>query len=182
MDKYINEVISRIDVDRKTKSRIVEDLSNRIDEGNDYDPFFDPYVNIGLPEEVASEFSDNLDIRYPELDIRYFYKVRYEYKSKKTIFGFPLIHINTGGTHNIKRAKGVIAIGDIATGVIAIGGISVGLVGIGGVGFGLVAIGGISLGVVSIGGIALGGIAIGAITIGVVKSIGALTVLKSLIT
>ncbi len=181
MEKYISKVISKIDVDRKTKNRIAEDLSNRIDEGKDYDPFFDPYVNIGSPEEVAKEFSENLDTRYPDLNIKYFYNVRYEYKSEKAIFGIPLIHINTGGTSNIKRAKGIIAIGDIATGVVAIGGISIGVVSIGGVGIGLIAIGGISLGLVSIGAIALGVVAIGAITFGLVKSIGALTVLKDLL-
>ena len=38
---------------------------------------------------------------------------RYEYKSKKQLFGLPLVHINTGfGMH---RARGIIAIGTIAS-------------------------------------------------------------------
>ena len=45
----------------------------------------------------------------------------YEYKSKHTLFGLPLVHINCG--YGLRRAKGVIAIGNIATGIVALGGI-----------------------------------------------------------
>ena len=43
----------------------------------------------------------------------------YEYKSKKTIKGLPLVHVNTG--LGLYRARGIIAIGNIAEGVVAIG-------------------------------------------------------------
>ena len=54
---------------------------------------------------------------------------RYEYKSKRTLFGLPLVHINVG--YGVYRAKGVIAIGNIATGIVSIGIIAVGLLSIG---------------------------------------------------
>lgn len=59
------------------------------------------------------------------------------------------------------HAKGIVAIGDIATGVLALGGFARGLVAMGGL-----AIGGIALGGLSIGGLAMGGAAAGALAIG----------------
>ncbi|MCH5172014.1 MAG: helix-turn-helix transcriptional regulator [Erysipelotrichales bacterium] len=106
----------------------------------------------------------------------------YEYKSNKSIKGIPLVHINIG--FGMKKAKGIIAIGNIATGVVAIGGISLGVVSLGGLALGLLALGGFSLalffalggfaiGTVSLGGIALGIFAIGGIAIGVYSIGGA---------
>ena len=45
----------------------------------------------------------------------------YEYKSKRTLFGVPLVHINLG--HGPRRARGIIAVGNLSRGVIAIGGL-----------------------------------------------------------
>jgi hypothetical protein len=70
------------------------------------------------------------------------------------------------------HAKGIIAIGDIATGGIAVGGVSFGVVSVGGLGIGVCAIGGgavglaTSLGGLSIGGFASGGGAVGALASG----------------
>ena len=50
---------------------------------------------------------------------------RYEYRSRRTLFGLPLVHINLCD-RSLCRAKGVIAIGNVATGLIAIGGFSAG--------------------------------------------------------
>ncbi len=88
-------------------------------------------------------------------------QVGFEYKSKTMIKGLPLIHINIGGFLP-RRAKGIIAIGDIAKGVVAMGGVSLGVVSIGGVSAGLVSIGGLALGLL----VALGGGAIGAVACG----------------
>ena len=85
----------------------------------------------------------------------------FEYKSKTMIRGLPLVHINIGGFVP-RRAKGIIAIGDIAKGMVAIGGVSLGLVSIGGLSAGLVSIGGLALGLL----VALGGGAIGAVACG----------------
>ena len=89
----------------------------------------------------------------------------YEYKSKRTLFGLPLVHVSLG--HGNHWARGIIAVGDIATGVVALGGIAVGLFGLGGVSLGLLlALGALSLGAVSIGGVALGALAWGGVAMG----------------
>ena len=91
----------------------------------------------------------------PTIVNNYYQRAVYEYRSRRTLFGLPLVHINYGvGFH---RAKGIIAIGNIATGLIAIGGLSVGLLSLGGVSLGLL----LSLGGLAIGGAAAGGVAVG---------------------
>ena len=67
----------------------------------------------------------------------------YEYKSKHTLLGLPLVHINCG--YGLRRAKGVIAIGNIATGIVALGGFGVGVVSFCGIGVGLLSLGGLAL-------------------------------------
>ncbi len=65
------------------------------------------------------------------------------------------------------HAKGVIAIGDLATGVLALGGLARGVVAIGGLAAGLVSFGGLSIGVLgAIGGLAIGGVALGGGAVG----------------
>jgi len=109
---------------------------------------------------------------------------QYEYKSDKTFNGLPLVHVNIG--FGVKRAKGVIAIGNIATGYLSIGLISAGFMSFGLIGVGLIsfsllaiglllAVGTVSLGIFSIGAIAFGIFTLGAISIGM-YSIGALAV------
>ena len=75
----------------------------------------------------------------------------YEYKSERTLFGLPLVHINLGrGNH---WARGIVAIGNIATGFVALGGIAAGLLSLGAVSFGLLlALG--AVGVYAAGGVA----------------------------
>ena len=100
-------------------------------------------------------------------------EIGFEYKSKQTIKGIPLIHINLGGIVP-RKAKGIIAIGDIAQGVIALGGICAGVVSIGGISAGLVSIGGLAVGmIVALGGAAIAPIALGGLAIGVVAVGGA---------
>lgn len=89
----------------------------------------------------------------------------HEYKSERTLFGLPLVHVNFG--HGNHWARGIIAVGDIATGVVAVGGITFGLFTLGGISFGLLlALGAISIGAVSIGGIAVGLLALGGLAMG----------------
>lgn len=101
---------------------------------------------------------------------------RYEYKSKTSIFGIPLVHICTrrhygGGPLGV--AKGIIAIGDVAIGVLALGAISVGLLSIGAISVGLLfALGGIAVGGVALGGFALGVFALGGVAIAAIGSFG----------
>lgn len=67
----------------------------------------------------------------------------YEYKSKTTFRGLPLVHINVG--RGLRRAKGVIAVGNCAVGIISTGGLSAGILSIGGLSGGIVSIGGLSI-------------------------------------
>ncbi len=90
----------------------------------------------------------------------------YEYKSKRTLWGLPLIHIHLR-ENGFARAKGIIAIGNVATGLISIGIICVGLVSLGVISLGLLlSIGCLSLGLLSIGGFAAGAVAIGGFAFG----------------
>ncbi len=59
------------------------------------------------------------------------------------------------------HAKGILAIGDIATGLVAIGGLARGGIAIGGAALGLAAFGGFALGALAFGGLAIGLLAIG---------------------
>ncbi len=102
----------------------------------------------------------------------------YEYKSKRTLFGVPLVHIVRGinpATGRPRIAKGIVAIGDaFAIGVLALGGGGAlgGLAIAGGCALGLLSLGGLAVGVLlalgggAIGGIALGGAAVGGVAIG----------------
>ncbi len=93
----------------------------------------------------------------------------WEYKSKLTLLGVPLIHIAQGmnpETRAPRVAKGIIAIGNIAIGLVAIGGLSVGGVSLGGLSLGVLALGGVSLGGFVMGGLAAGYLAIGGLAIG----------------
>lgn len=83
------------------------------------------------------------------------------YTSKTRVFGLPLISIATGPYGKEKRghAKGIIAIGDLATGWVAIGSLACGIFAIGGFSLGVVSIGGLTCGLLlSTGGLAVGGI------------------------
>jgi hypothetical protein len=178
--RYINEILKHIHTDKKTQHRIEEDLNERLDAAIDQDPYYDALIEMGRPEEVAKEFMDNLECE-PHQEM--FVKSRlanqpYEYKSKRTVLGYPLVHVNMGGRQAMPCiAKGVIAIGDVSIGVVSLGGISLGILSFGGVSLGLAAIGGVALGGAAFGGIAVGMVAFGGIAIGVLKALGGLSVL-----
>lgn len=97
----------------------------------------------------------------------------YEYKSKRSWRGMPIVHVNIGFG---RSAKGVIAIGLAAKGIVAIGLAGLGVITLAPVGIGLL----LSAGIVAIGGIALGDFAIGVVAIGAfcvgLFSMGALAV------
>ncbi len=92
-----------------------------------------------------------------------------EYKSRITIRGVPLIHVNYGfGDY---RARGVVAVGNMSTGVLSVGIIAKGIISVGIISLGLVGIGILSLAVFAVGCVAAGiisvaGIAIGVMTLG----------------
>lgn len=90
----------------------------------------------------------------------------YEYKSQKTVWGMPLVHINIG--MGKREAKGIIAVGNTAKGVVAVGLAALGLVSVGIANVGLISIGLVSVGLLlSIGALSVGAISIGAAAVGV---------------
>jgi hypothetical protein len=86
---------------------------------------------MGSPAEVAKEFMDSIYEDKSEVIDRLIKQKTmtermmhgYEYKSRTTILGLPLVHIRFRSRHDVVRirpfpvAKGIIAIGDIAIGV-----------------------------------------------------------------
>jgi predicted Ser/Thr protein kinase len=82
----------------------------------------------------------------------------FEYRSRTTLFGLPLLHVATGvdpATGQPRVARGIIAVGGIAQGVVAIGGVAMGGLTCGGMSLGVIAIGGCAIGLVSFGGLAV---------------------------
>lgn len=105
----------------------------------------------------------------------------YEYKSKRTVKGVPLVHINIG--FPFYKAKGIIAIGNAAVGVVSLGLasmgvlswglVSLGVISLALMSLGILSLGSISLGLVALGGVAIGGFAMGGVAIGYVTMGGA---------
>ncbi len=97
-------------------------------------------------------------------------------RSNETLFGLPIYDIAIGpDAQNGElrgHARGIIAVGDVATGILAVGGFARGLVALGGLSIGVVSIGGASLGILSFGGLAVGLFALGALALGAI-AIGA---------
>jgi len=90
----------------------------------------------------------------------------FRYRSAAAIGNVPLVSIALGPDLEKGEwrghARGVIAIGDVATGAVAIGGLATGGICLGGVSLGLASFGGLALGVLlAVGGLAVGGTAVG---------------------
>ena len=86
-------------------------------------------------------------------------RLHFEYKSRRTVRGLPLVHINFGAGRY--AAKGIFALGNKAVGVVAGGFLSVGVVSFGLISAGLLALGTFSVGVIAFGGAAAGWLAFG---------------------
>lgn len=84
----------------------------------------------------------------------------HEFKTRKTMFGLPLIHYTYGRSPETGKrvcAKGVIAVGRIACGFIAIGQAALGLLAIGQLAIGvLIGLGQLSSGIAALGQVAIG--------------------------
>jgi hypothetical protein len=142
---------------------------------------FDPpsskvQVDVRLDEVVLRSLEKNVDRRYQhasevktdvediagvieKLPPSLRHAIGVEYRSQRTLFGWPLLHIAYGvdpRTGERRVARGIVAIGDNATGLIAFGGVARGGFAFGGLAIGLISFGGISVGVFSMGGFALG--------------------------
>jgi hypothetical protein len=105
-----------------------------------------------------------LEAEVSRLKERRFRGVRY--RSALTLGDIPFLAIASGPDPDKGElrghAKGIIALGDMATGVIAVGGLARGFFALGGLALGAVTLGGLSLGaVLAVGGLAVGGVAFG---------------------
>lgn len=94
-----------------------------------------------------------------------------EYRSERLWADLPVVHVSIGGRqadgrYRLGRARGVIALGDVAIGLVAVGGIAIGVFGVGGVAIGLVALGGVAVGFVAVGAVSVGLLAVGAVAVG----------------
>lgn len=117
-------------------------------------------------QESTSQNSKTLTV---SLDLN---ALTYERKSKRTLHGLPLWHINLGLG---RKAKGIIAIGFCAKGLISIGFFSLGLLSFGICSVGLVALGVLALGLLSAGAVSVGVLSCGAVCLGLI-SIGACSI------
>lgn len=181
---------------RKEKGYSQEELGNRIDITRQTISNWE--LGISTPEmQKIVELAELFEITTDELlgleekkqDVAKRKRFEYEYRSKKSVFGLPLVHIHLGGD-GYEVAKGIIAIGNVATGVISIGAISFGVVSFGGLALGLFVMGGLALGLIlavaavaigifALGGIALGFLAIGGIAYGI-YSIGGVSIAREI--
>ncbi len=87
---------------------------------------------------------------------------RFEYISKRRVFGMPLVHINLGAC----RAHGFFSIGIFSAGIFSLGIFSMGVVSAGVFALGLLAFGSFALGGLAFAGVALGLFAFGGVAVG----------------
>ena len=102
-------------------------------------------------------------------------RLSFEYRSKATLFGWPLVHVATGVdsvTGRKRSAKGIIALGNSPRGIIAFGDVAVGVVACGIFGYGIISMSVVAVGVVALGslsvglGLAMGGVAVAPVALG----------------
>lgn len=89
----------------------------------------------------------------------------YEYKSERTLWGLPLVHIHLKN-NSLVRAKGIVAVGNVAVGVVSVGLFSAGILSFGVLALGVLALGCLAAGVLSAGCVAAGVIAAGGFAFG----------------
>ncbi len=134
----------------------------------------DPELRFQRVSDVKSEL-DTISGQLQALPPKVRAMFGFDYKSKRQIWGMPLLHVAHGldpVTGKNRSARGFVAIGGRATGVFAFGGMATGCFAFGGIARGLFALGGVSIGLFSIGGLAIalicgkGGTALGSIVNG----------------
>lgn len=156
--------ISRQSVSKWESGQSIPDLKKLIILSDIYNVTIDSLVKDGdeydILQETDAKVIDN-DTKSTQVIINlHGGRLEYEYKSKRTLLGLPLIHINIG--KGFKKAKGIVAIGNISYGIVSVGIISLGVLS-----FGCMAIGIISLAAISIALLlAIGVISIGTFSIG----------------
>lgn len=132
----------------------------------------DPYCgNCGYALSGLTESSKCPECGKPLVEVLERGKLRLHnrrYRSATVVYGLPLIDIALGVGDGGKpgHARGIIAIGDVATGWLALGGFARGLIAFGGMAIGLVAFGGFAIGGIAAGGGTIGLLAVGGGAIG----------------
>jgi RNA polymerase sigma factor (sigma-70 family) len=102
----------------------------------------------------------------------------WEYRSRATLFGLPLVHCRSFGKmrkpgEKVQPAIGWIACGERAYGILyASGGIAVGCISTGALSIGLLSFGGLSIGLLAFGGLAIGALGLGGGAVGLVAAGG----------
>lgn len=164
--RYVNKVLSYLDIDKNTRKKISSDLFEMLavrSEEGDLDSLEEPKV-------LANEFAESMGLNRSN---------HFEYVSSTELFGLPLIHLNTkyNGT-----AKGIIAVGAKSIGIFSFGGLSIGVFSLGGISAGLLAIGGLSLALLgAIGGVAVAlEVAVGALAISNSLALGAVAISREI--
>ena len=115
--------------------------------------------------------STPLSAEKPQEDIPLSKLLHFEYKSRRTWHGLPVVHINVGlGRYS---AKGVFAFGNAARGIFAIGLAAMGVVSLGLASLGVLALGTLAAGIIAYGSAAVGVIAFGGLAAGVIAFGGA---------
>ena len=130
------------------------------------------YFNVSLDWLITGQEREELPRERPVVvENHYHYSGwQYEYRSKRTLWGLPLVHIKLA-QRGFCVARGIIAIGNVAVGLFALGCVSLGLISVGCLALGLLALGCLSLaplalGCIAIGLVAAGGVAIGYLAVG----------------
>jgi hypothetical protein len=196
IEEYVEQVMQFIEASPADKARIKRDLRTHLEERAEVEGLTFMLRSLESPEETAREFSDNLqespsnrvleELLSLRRDIREMTEPYYEYKSARTLFGLPLVHVKVRrqwrgyGNHNTKMsvAKGIIAIGEVSIGFLSIGAIALGGICIGGLSAGLLTFGGFALGLLlALGGVAVGTIAMGGVAVGLV-ALGGVAIAK----
>lgn len=133
---------------------------------------FDVSTDYLLKDDNTESATNNISTkitRHGTIRLSFNGKWHYERKSKRTLFGLPLYHINVGS--GLYKAKGIFSIGIISTGILSFGLISMGLISFGVLALGLLALGsfafgGIAFGAITVGLLAVGGLALGIFAVG----------------
>ena len=127
-------------------------------------------MDAGWPETSSRETEE---MKKSLNEIKEFIGCRegFEYKSKASVFGLPLVHVKFGGGNGKVRLRdaawGIIAVGNLAFGVVSVGIFSAGVLSFGVLSLGLL----FSLGIISLGAMAVGVVAMGIVT-GGISSVG----------
>lgn len=176
IEEYIGEVMNHLVVEERMRKRIEADLRAHITEESDGRDVDQVLARMGLPEDVAREFMDSIYEDKSDIIQRLIQESHqskelekygaYEYKSRATLFGLPLVHVNFRRRGRVRTARGIIAVGDIAVGLLSCGGIALGGISVGGISLGLLGFGGVALGILAFGGAAVGTAAMGGLAVG----------------